>query len=242
MFANQPLGLLLIDYTILGLALLFALFGLGLIVRGWFARRGAAFYNVGKLRRRSEAATRMVQGGGVLLAGIMLLVVWAVLPRPPAAAEVVTPTPGLSATPTTAAADPTATTTMPTAAPTATAEAPEPTATVALTVSAPTTPSQTLTPTTALPALATAEPTPLPTDPPPPTATPIPFDAFVNVVGGLNLRDAPNGETILLLENGSGVFLLAGSENDGVYTWRQVRTLDGSEGWVADEFLIIVEQ
>jgi hypothetical protein len=73
------------------------------------------------------------------------------------------------------------------------------------------------------------------------TATPIICRAVVeNTSFGLYLRDAPNGEDIDLLPEGSVVTLLADepAEANG-FTWRRVRAVGGDEGWVAQDFLTI---
>jgi len=113
---------------------------------------------------------------------------------------------------------PTATLT-PTITPTLT---PSPTATV--------TPSPTLTPTE------TPSPTLTPTGTPvPPTPTPTPVFAIVNVPGfdGGRLRDAPLGNTVTILPNGTVVQVLP---DDTVILdeveWLHVITEDGVEGWI----------
>jgi hypothetical protein len=76
---------------------------------------------------------------------------------------------------------------------------------------------------------------------PTPTATPIICRAVVeNTSFGLYLRDAPSGEEVDLLPEGSVVTLL---EDEAVeangFTWRKVRAVGGDEGWVAQDFLTI---
>jgi hypothetical protein len=116
--------------------------------------------------------------------------------------------------------------------------------------------------------LATSMPTTLPTDPPQPAVTdvpqlppaptealpvePTPQIATVVALGGVWLRDAPNGGTIALVPQDSVVELLQGLEAAGDYDWQQVRVISvppGSgaqgapiaqvdqQGWVAAEYL-----
>jgi hypothetical protein len=110
--------------------------------------------------------------------------------------------------------------------------------------------------------LAAPAPTALPTDAPQPAVTdvpqlppapteslpvePTPQVASVVAVGGVWLRDAPNGGTVVLLPQDSVVELLQGLESAGDYDWQHVRVVSvpfGSdaqvdqEGWVAAEYL-----
>lgn len=91
------------------------------------------------------------------------------------------------------------------------------------------TPSPTLTPTQ------TPSPTLTPTHTPiPPTPTPTPVFGIVNVPGfdGGRLRDAPLGNTITILPNGTVVQILPDPVTlDGVQ-WLHVITEDGIEGWI----------
>jgi hypothetical protein len=92
--------------------------------------------------------------------------------------------------------------------------------------------------------------TDVPPLPPAPTEAlpvePTPQVATVIATGGVWLRDAPNGGTIVVVPQGSVVELLEGRETAGAYEWQQVRVSAvpiGSdaqvdqEGWVALEFL-----
>jgi hypothetical protein len=98
---------------------------------------------------------------------------------------------------------------------------------------------------TAEPALNAQPPTPTPTatvDPtiPTPTATPIICRAIVDGTAGsgLTLREAPGGEEVAILPDGSIVTLLEEEPveaND--FIWRNVRTVAREEGWVVEEFL-----
>lgn len=75
---------------------------------------------------------------------------------------------------------------------------------------------------------------------------PTPQTAVVNEFGGVWLRDAPNGGTIVVLLQGTVVELLEGREFAGSYEWQKVRVLStppnsaaqvGQEGWAAFQFL-----
>ena len=68
---------------------------------------------------------------------------------------------------------------------------------------------------------------------------PIPFGdlARVNVKDGAYLRADPQGNTLTWLGFGSPVILLVESHQSGDYTWVKVRTLDETEGWMAESLL-----
>lgn len=91
------------------------------------------------------------------------------------------------------------------------------------------------------PPVATATPTPDLTFP---TATPTRPVCRAVVEGtfgnGLTLRDAPGGEQVSILAEADLVTVLDQSptEANGI-TWREVRSLFGDEGWVADQFLTL---
>jgi hypothetical protein len=110
--------------------------------------------------------------------------------------------------------------------------------------------------------LAAPAPTLLPTEPPQPAVTdvpplqpaptaaspvePMPQVATVVAFGGVWLRDAANGGTIVVLEQDSLVELLDGLESVGDNEWQRVRVIAvplGSnaqvdqEGWVAAQYL-----
>ena len=225
----------LIDAGLLILTGLFCLLGIIFMVQGLFGGRSRSRYGVGRLRARRAAMSRFLQGVGLLVVALVVFGVW--LRYQPGGAE-----PELEAVPTllptVAATEPpptltmTAETELPTpdvateAAPT---DEPLPEPTEAEVSAEPTEPPATAEP--------TEEPTPAPTD----TPTKPPYDAEVRVVGGVNLRDSPNGNVLVLIEDGEGVFLLEGRERAGRYAWQKVRTLDGTDGWVAEQFLVIVE-
>lgn len=80
----------------------------------------------------------------------------------------------------------------------------------------------------------------------PPVVEPTPQRARVAAVGGVWLRDAPNGGTIQVLPQETTVELLEGHEFAGSYDWQKVQVVSappGSdalvnlEGWVASQFL-----
>jgi hypothetical protein len=91
-------------------------------------------------------------------------------------------------------------------------------------------------------------PLPPATTAPPPPVEPTPQTATVAAFGGVWLRDAPNGGTIVVLLQDTVVELLEGRETAGNFEWQKVRVLNtppGSEaqaeqeGWVAAQFLQI---
>ena len=95
--------------------------------------------------------------------------------------------------------------------------------------------------------LETSPPTPTITptpDPniPTPTATPVVCRALVEGTagGGLTLRDAPGGDEITILPEGTIVNLL---DTEPVqannFTWVNVRTVAREEGWVVEDFLTV---
>jgi hypothetical protein len=94
-----------------------------------------------------------------------------------------------------------------------------------------------------LPPTATPSPTPDP-NLPTPTATPIVCRAIVRGTGGsgLNLRDAPGGAELQVLQEEEIVTLLDDEPpaQSGNATWVKVRTtITRTEGWVVLDFLFI---
>jgi hypothetical protein len=79
-----------------------------------------------------------------------------------------------------------------------------------------------------------------------PSATPTPrINAVIGNTGfqGVNVREEPglSGAILSKLTNGTEVLLLDGSiEVDG-YVWQQIEFGTGQPGWVAEDFLILVE-
>lgn len=95
----------------------------------------------------------------------------------------------------------------------------------------------------------------LPTPTPIPTLTPVPtrdlasppdevtvgYYAEVSGTGeaGLTIRGGPSTDNVRVQRAAEGTLMLVigGPEEGGDYTWWEVRLLDGTEGWVAEDFL-----
>jgi hypothetical protein len=94
-------------------------------------------------------------------------------------------------------------------------------------------PERTATPT----ALATSTPT----ETPPPTITPTPITgetAFVESGGStVWVSRSPGGQNLTLVRDGDIVLLLSGHANQGGVLWREIRTVNGIEGWIQELFL-----
>lgn len=88
--------------------------------------------------------------------------------------------------------------------------------------------------------------------PPPPTATPVPEPTrtptpaparsarVVNTEGqGANMRRAPSvsAQRVKLVVEGTVVELIGGEQRGDGYTWRNIRDVDGSTGYVIDDYL-----
>lgn len=105
--------------------------------------------------------------------------------------------------------------------------------------------SATATPTLSIPTVAATPTSPLPTPTatlqPTPTFTPAPQTATVNSEVGVWLRAAPSVESEQLewLLNGTEVIVLPGRETADDLEWQQVQLTNGTQGWVAAEFLQI---
>ncbi len=97
-------------------------------------------------------------------------------------------------------------------------------------------------PTSSLPTVA---PPPAATNTPAPVAkTPAPGAKTAVVtgtadVGGLKLRETPNGKIIDSLPDGTVVELLGDTQTEVGLEWQRVRDPKGREGWVAGQYLII---
>ncbi len=91
---------------------------------------------------------------------------------------------------------------------------------------------------TAPPDIPTLTPTPLPTL----TPTPEPPRAVINSPNGLYLRDAPGGEIVELAADGAELELLPNQQSVDGETWQQVRSNAGNVGWVAVQFISLIEQ
>lgn len=213
-----------LNFAILVVAGIFLLLGLSLIAGGLFGRGRQGQYQVQRLRAQRDAMVQALKGVSLLALSAILIGVWfyfssgtsaratklEVTVEPPAAT--VTPLPTLMAA--TATVEPTAVPTdSPVVEPTAVVTEPPPS-----------------TPTPVVP-----QPTPTATIPPTPTA--VPYDAYVNVVGGLNMRDTPNGLITVLLPNGTGLTMLNEAIAAGDFLWQKVISETGDEGWVAEEFI-----
>lgn len=205
-----------LDYAIFGLGVLFVLVG-ALLLLGNLRPRSGEVYAVGRLEARRSAQRAVANGFGLLGLGAVLLLTWFLFRAPPDPGS----TPA-AATATAVAQQPPTPTTEPTPTSTITPSPIPPTSTPSPTPAPSLTPTQTLTPS--------------------PTPTPLAPDgaaAVVNSVDGLNLRRAPGGDVLTLLDDGATVTLLDGYETSGDFFWRRVRAADGTEGWVAERFLIV---
>ncbi len=97
------------------------------------------------------------------------------------------------------------------------------------------TPTATLTPQPTATPTATATTTPLPTL----TPTPI-FEQTAEVNTGTStlwIRRTPGGRDLVLVRGGDQVILLPGHANQGGELWREVSTVDGIVGWIAEAYL-----
>jgi len=99
--------------------------------------------------------------------------------------------------------------------------------------------------TTPTPMLEVFPPTPEPTSlTPAPTATVTPTVCRAVVEGtggnGIYLRDAPQGEQLVILPEGTLLTVLEDAPVEaGGLVWRRVRAVGGEEGWAAQDFLTI---
>jgi hypothetical protein len=206
-----------LDYTILALGILFLVVGAALLFTALRGNQNGSPYAVGQMAARRAARRMLANGLGLIGLGVLLMGLWYLFTRPPDPAIV-----AASATATAAA--------LPTPVP----------------------PTATLPPTfTPSPEIPTSTPSPIPSATPtptatlPPTATPTPLAlagsrAQVNSVDGLNLRSAPGGEIVVMLDDGTEVTLLDGYDTSGQFFWRQVALDDGAQGWVAESFLVFL--
>ena len=87
----------------------------------------------------------------------------------------------------------------------------------------------------------TGTPTPLPTDTPTPTVTPTPIEgetATLNIgTSTLWMRRTPGGQTLVLVRGDETIILLPGHANQAGILWQQIMTVDGTVGWVQEEFV-----
>ena len=79
---------------------------------------------------------------------------------------------------------------------------------------------------------------------PQPTLTPTPVVCRAVVEGtsgsGIYLRDAPQGEEMVILAEGTLLTVLEDAPVEaGGFVWRKVREVGGEEGWAAEDYLTI---
>ena len=102
-------------------------------------------------------------------------------------------------------------------------------------------PSATATNTPTPTATPTQTPTPLPTATPTPTLTPTPIsdDTARVSTGGSTLwvKRSPGGQNLVILRDGDIVILQPGNANQSGLLWKEIRTVDGVNGWVQAQFL-----
>lgn len=119
---------------------------------------------------------------------------------------------------------------------------PTPTATATLPPTLTPTRTPTITPTPTHTPTATITPTQTPTlTPVPPTPTPTPVFAVVSVpeFEGARIRNAPQGNTITILLNGTVVQVLPDTVTIDSVVWLHVLAPDGIEGWMVSTLLVI---
>lgn len=87
----------------------------------------------------------------------------------------------------------------------------------------------------------TPTPSPTATDTPTPTMTPTPiFEATAVINTGsstLYVKRTPGGQDLALLIGGDVVVLMPGHANVGGVMWQEVSTVDGTIGWVMEDYL-----
>lgn len=106
----------------------------------------------------------------------------------------------------------------------------------------PPSPSPSLTATSSLPTeTPTVTPSPTPTQSPTPTLTPTPIIGRTAIVstGGSTvwLHRSPGGQNLVVVNSGDRVIVLSGHANQGGLLWQEVSTLNGTTGWIEEEFL-----
>ena len=86
-------------------------------------------------------------------------------------------------------------------------------------------------------------PTPTPTETPipTPTLTPTPIvgeTARVNTDGStLWVKRSPGGQNVVIVQDGDLLILLSGNANQSGMSWKQIKTVNGIEGWVERIYL-----
>ena len=87
----------------------------------------------------------------------------------------------------------------------------------------------------------TSTPTPSPTVTPTPTLTPTPIEGETAVINTgsstIWVHRSPGGQNLALARGGDTVILQSGHANQGGIPWQEVMTLDGTVGWVQEQFL-----
>lgn len=103
------------------------------------------------------------------------------------------------------------------------------------------TPTSTASPT--LTASPTATLTPTPTVSPTPTLTPTPVSGLTATVdtrgSTLWVRRTPGGAPLVIVQDQDRVLLLPRHANQGGVVWQEISTLDGTVGWVRQEYLVL---
>lgn len=173
-------------------------------------------YSVGQVEMRRAMKIGFLRAIIIAVVGAVLLVAWSILLSVNATAPIMSaeetpvPSPEFAATPTI----------TPSLTPTEPRPSPSPTLDLL------TTPTST----------ETAVPSPTSTI----TPTPEPTTATVSSGVGVWLRATPStdGEQLEWVLDGTLVILLPGQETGEEFTWQQVRTPAGNEGWVAVPFLV----
>jgi hypothetical protein len=196
--------------VLLVLALGIVLFGLGTLVRAWRASRAAdsAWYSVENRQITGQSTRWGVQAVVLLITGALLLIWIALRVQEPVVSESLIDF-------------------SPTIAPSPSETAPLPTLEEA-----------------------TEEATPAPTSPSPTeenglTLVPVPTlilgsQAVITNTGGggLWMRDAPFGNGLILIPEGSTIFVRGGLVEVNGLLWQGVADADGREGWVAADYLL----
>lgn len=105
------------------------------------------------------------------------------------------------------------------------------------------TPLPTATPTATRTPTPTSTASSTPTDTPTPTVTPTPIEGETAVIDSsgeaVAVRRIPGGQSLLVLNDGDVVLLLAGHANQGGAFWREIRTVTGVRGWILEEFITV---
>lgn len=201
----------IIFLSLAGLSLLIALY-YGMKALGARSNIHRQAYNVGQVEAKRASQVNWIRAASALIIGLIFLGIFAVRPLISRGASSAAPTPTIPVVET-LQAQATPTNTTPVVAPT--------------TAATPTNP----------PASPSPEATAVP------TATTAPVTATVSSGVGVWLRGAPGttGEQLEWLLDGTVVTLLAGQETADDLLWQQVRTEGNVEGWVARDFLSVIE-